>query len=80
MTEQEWISIRDKPEISMSAWFEFYKEKGGMLASINEFVEAFSSLLWNEGIVTGSDGRPKHVNLATATQAIHKYYNNKFGL
>lgn len=81
MTEQEYIELQKQPEIPMSAWFEFYKEKGGTLDNIVKFEEAFTTLLVNQSVIA-TVGSPtmKQVTLKSALDRFYEHYNKKFGL
>lgn len=81
MTEQEFIELQKQPEIPMSAWFEFYKEKGGTLDDIVKFEEVFTTLIVNESVI-GTVGSPnlKQITLKSALTKFYEYYNEKFGL
>ncbi len=81
MTEQEYLQLREQPEIPMSAWFEFYREKGGILNDIGEFEKVFTTAIVNESVI-GTVGSPtlKQVTLKTALNRFYEHYNQKFGL
>jgi hypothetical protein len=81
MTEQEYIQLREQREIPMSAWFEFYREKGGTLDDIVKFEEVFTTLVVNQSVI-GVVGSPnlKQITLKSALSKFYQHYNEKFGL
>lgn len=81
MTEQEYIQLREQPEIPMSAWFEFYREKGGVIDDIVKFEEVFTTLLVNQSVIS-TVGSPtlKQVTLKSALDKFYQHYNQKFGI
>lgn len=81
MTEQEYLAVRELSEIPMEAWFDFYKERGGVLDDIAEFEKIFSVAIVNESVI-GTVGSPtlKQITLKSALDKFFQYYNQKFGL
>lgn len=80
MTLDQYLIIREGPEVPMPAWFEFYREKGGVIEDYDIFVKVFTTLIRNESIVKGSDGNSKQITLKTALDRFYGFYNAKFGL
>jgi len=37
MTKDEYLELLKLPEIPISIWFEYYRERGGIVDDINEF-------------------------------------------
>lgn len=81
MTEQEYLQLREQPEIPMSAWFDFYKEKGGAIYDIVEFEKTFTTLIINQSVIA-TVGSPtmKQVTLKSALDKFYQHYNEKFGI
>lgn len=80
MTKDVWITIRNnQPLITTEVYFEYYRELGGKVDTIEEFVLVFNHLS-NGAIVLGGDGRMKRITAKSAYTRLHEYYDNKFGL
>lgn len=69
MTKEEYLNVRDLPEIPMGIWFEYYKEKGGNLPTKAEFEHAFTIMLWNDPFA-----------FRNALNSFYTHYNTKFNL
>lgn len=80
MTKEEYQEMLKHPIIPMYAYFDYYREKGGLIADINEFQTIFTVMLDNRFTVDGSDGNMKEVSPESAYRRFCEYYNNKFGL
>lgn len=80
MTREQYLLIRDSPEVPMAAWFEFYKEKGGVIDDPAEFEKIFSIALANESHIPGTDGTMKQITLKSALDKFYTHYNEKFGV
>lgn len=75
MTKEQYLIIRTMPEIPMDIWFEFYKERGGILQRV-DFDNIFSTIIWNNSITINM----KQVTLSSAINNFYSYYNEKFGV
>lgn len=73
MTKDEWKYLQGQVEIPIYVWYEFYKEKGGKLTSMNEFEQIFTQIIFSDSYING-----KRTNYVTALNQLFKYYNNKF--
>lgn len=80
MTKEQFLLILKQPEIPMEVWFEYYRERGGMIDDFEKFSYIFSIILWNKQEIQGSDGNMKQVTLASAFYQFHDYYAKKFNL
>ena len=80
MTKEEFLFIVKQPEIPMEVWFDYYRERGGMINDLEQFIHVFSIILWNEQIIQGSDGNMKKVTPTSAFSQFHDYYAKKFNL
>lgn len=78
MTKEEYLKIREQPEIPMPIWFEYYQERGGLL-DYEEFVKTFTTFTWNQSVVRSRFGL-KQITLNSALRNFFEYYNQKFGL
>ena len=45
-----------------------------------KFIKVFSTMLWNQAVVQGSDGKMKQITLNSALNKFFSHYNLKFGL
>jgi hypothetical protein len=79
MTKDEYIQLRKQREIPIPIWFEFYKERGGLLDDIGEFEKVFTTVTVNQSIIATPSGA-KQVTFKSALEHFYNYYNNKFGL
>lgn len=80
MTKEEYLLLIKKPEVPIELWFAYYREMGGIIEEINEFAQIFSTILWNQSEILGSDGVMKKVTPQSAFNRLHSYYHKKFGL
>ena len=80
MTRDQYLKIRDSPEIPMEAYFDYYRERGGTLDDINKFTEILSTLMWNDTVVTGTNIVIKKITHNSVLTNFYKYYNQKFAL
>jgi hypothetical protein len=78
MTKERFIEVTKMPEVPMDVWFEYYKDRGGVL-DFEEFKKVFTTFLWNESIVTVR-GVQKHITLRSALNNFYQYYKTKFNL
>lgn len=79
MTESEWEVLKTQREIPMSVWYEYYRERGGLIDDFEAFEQIFTEMLFNQPILFTSNGGSKKITLASATHCIHDYYGKKFG-
>lgn len=77
MTKEEYIIIREKPDIPMNIWYEFFLERGGFSIGLDKFIEIFSNILLGS-IIRKTNGEQTFVNFNSALSQFYKYYNNKF--
>ncbi len=80
MTKEQFIEVMKMPEIPMSLWFEYYRERGGYIADPVEFERVFTVMLRNEGSVKGADGTLKQITLKSSYDNFYAYYKQKFEL
>lgn len=79
MTKDQYINIRNQSEIPLSIWFEYYRERGGIITDITEFDKLFTKSIIETPIYI-TNGKPRQVTLTTALNNFYKYYNTKFEL
>ena len=77
MTKDEYLELLKLPEIPISIWFEYYRERGGIVDDINEFQKMFFTAISNEW-VTDSPSGVKRITLTSALHNFYSYYNKKF--
>jgi len=80
MTEEQYLMVRDLPEIPMEIWYMYYRERGGTMTSFDDFKTAFAAFVWNQATMEGSDGSMKQITLKSAYDNFYRYYNEKFRL
>jgi len=80
MTKEQYLIIIELPELPMTAWFEYYLERGGAIKDFEQFQHVFSVILWNESSMQGPDGVLKQVTFHSALQSFYHYYAKKFDL
>lgn len=80
MTKDQYLLILQKPEIPMGVWFDYYRERGGIISDPIEFERIFSVMIWNEATTKGSDGNMKKITLNSALRNFYEYYNKKFNI
>ena len=77
MTKEQWLEDRNKVELSIDVWFDYYKDTGGKSDNKEDFSKAFGLLVSREAISILGESLYK-LNFDSAIERIHKYYNNKF--
>lgn len=80
MTKEQYQEMLKHPVIPMYAYFEFYRERGGLISNQVEFEKLFTVMLDNEFTVQGSDGTMKEITRGSAYRKFCEHYNKKFGL
>ena len=80
MTKETFLKIKDQTDIPMDVWFEYYRDRGGIIQDFDYFNQVFSTLLVNRATVAGSDGRMKEITLQSAYNQFYDYYSKKFNL
>lgn len=79
MTEKEYLLIREKPEIPMDIWYEYFLERGGTAIGLEAFRKAFYRVLeMGTAGVLSSTGVPKFVTFNSCLRSFYSYYNKKF--
>lgn len=78
MTEQEYKELRERTEIPMKVWYDYFLERGGSDIGLGSFENYFTKMLL--GVAISKSGKVLYVNLQTALQSFYKHYNEKFGL
>lgn len=78
MTKEQYLLIKEKPEIPMDIWYDFFLERGGSNIGLSKFTEAFTNVLLGVNIIKPSG--IKHVSLKTSLDKFYKYYNHKFSV
>lgn len=76
MTKDQWLQIRDKEDIDISVFFEYYKEKGGYVTDLQDFERYFIKLGQTHTFLI--KGRMIRMDYSTAVKKLYDYYNNKF--
>lgn len=76
MTKERYLEIRDREEIPKEVWYEYYKERGGVLGE-DEFWQNFVKAIFSRLVVVNRNG-PKQIDLKTALESFYGYYNRKF--
>jgi hypothetical protein len=76
MTKEQWLTVRNQPEIPMDVWFSFYKEKGG-IADRALFDQMFVRGIWEQPIFVKLG---KKITFEGCIRKIHDHYNAKFGV
>lgn len=79
MTKEEYLEVCKLPEIPMNRWFEYYRERGGIVEDRDEFERIFATAIANEFIV-GTESNPKKITLQSAINNFYSYYNKKFDI
>lgn len=78
MTKEKLMLITKVDDIDINEWFEFYKEKGGIL-DMSEFMSKFADLLQISGsLVRIINNRPIYLNKNTALSKFCSHYHEKF--
>lgn len=78
MTKEIWLSVRGKRELPVEVWFEFYKEKGGTLNSIDVFYSMLGAMFASEPVIRCKDGVERQVTAISALNKIHIHYDQMF--
>lgn len=76
MTKEQYLLIREKEEIPIEIWYEFFLEKGGSNIGLEVFTDLFTNMLLGKMVITTFG--PKLISLETALRAFYKHYNQKF--
>ena len=77
MTNEQWQKERKSNPLSASAFFEYYREMGGKLDNIDEFVRSlYSKYLVDRVPHLMSNGRI--VEASRAENKVREYYDEKF--
>jgi len=79
MTKEQYLDIISRSQIPMNIWFEYYRERGGLVDDFAQFERLFSTALVNEFTVESSS-IPKKISLTSALHNFYSYYNKKFGM
>jgi hypothetical protein len=79
MTKEQYLIIKQKPEIPMEIWFEYYRERGGELYDFGSFTRLFSTCIMNKAMVNTSTGT-KQITLKSALTKFYEYYDKKFDI
>ncbi len=74
MTKEDYQQLREKPEIPMDRWYEFYIERGGFQIGLEKFTELFTDTML--GVTIGK----RFMSLETALRQFYQYYNKKFDI
>ena len=80
MTKDEYLLIRDRGEVHLTLFFDFYRERGGKLDNIKDFEKVLVSMISNHSITQSIDGQPKQVSFNSVLNNFYNYYNEKFGV
>lgn len=79
MDKEQWISLRNKEELPVYVYYEYYKEVGGLVKTLEEFEKILFSLIAQRVPVIGTTG-PKMITFESLIQKTHEYFNKKFNL
>ena len=79
MTKDEYLEVIKLPEIPVPIWFEYYRERGGIIEDKSEFEKTFLAAISNEWIVGTASGEKK-ITLQSAINNFYSYYNKKFDI
>lgn len=77
MTKEQWHHVRNMPEIPLYVWFEYYREKGGVIENLAEFESQFYHILLQQPLMI-IGGKQVLVTFQTAVERLFDYYKNKF--
>lgn len=79
MKKEQWISLRNKEELPTFVYYEYYKEVGGLVETLEEFEKILFLLVVHGVPVRGTNG-PKMITFESIIQKTHKHFNKKFDL
>jgi len=77
MTKDQWLIMRDREEIPLVIFFEYYKEKGGVVTDFQSFSEIFMVI---QGKTFTQNNVQKGINFNTCIFNLNNFYNQKFDL
>jgi hypothetical protein len=76
MTKDQWVEMKNRDEFPLEVWFEYYKERGGIVSDIGQFRDLFIKLVQAEPRLVNNG---KVISTGTALNNLKEYYNSKFG-
>lgn len=80
MTKQEWLEIKGKFPIALEVWWNYYKERGGKLETMDEFIAHFSKAINQGMVVSNSQGQLVRITDEGAYRSLCRYYDDMYDI
>lgn len=77
--KESYMRIREEEEIPLSLFYEFYKDKGGLDISLEEFEAIFPQFMQRTmgGMINTKNG-VKFIDFKSIVDKVYKHFDEKF--
>lgn len=79
MDKQQWLKLRNETELPSWVYFEYYKDKGGIITELQQFEKILYNLIAQRVPIMNSEQHPTLISFNSVIEKTHKYFNEKFG-